>query len=84
MNGWEWRTALNGGLFNHEFHAYDGDDGQACSPSWHLIQSIRLPDEGSDLCPECMAIVRTTPADPRAIMRGVPMDAACASRVSHP
>lgn len=60
---WAWRKASGGvvpkGL--RVFHAYDVNDNAACQPSAGLMASCEVPNEGSELCEDCMVIVRTEP-----------------------
>lgn len=59
MNGWEWRIGDPiSPIASDRFHAYDGDDHSACKPSIGLMASVMEADEGSDLCRDCMVIVR--------------------------
>lgn len=65
---WEWRKA-SGGWWMHRvetpehrvFHAYDIDDHSACEPSAGLAKSCEEPNEGSELCPECIEAVKAQP-----------------------
>lgn len=62
MNGWDWRIGDRiSPIGSDRFHAYDGDDSMACRPSCGLVATVKEPDEGSDLCPECMGIVQAGP-----------------------
>lgn len=61
---WEWRKALAGVIpkGRHIFHAYDVNDLAACEPGCGLVASIEEPNEGSELCLDCIEVVRTNPA----------------------
>lgn len=64
---WEWRRGQGAPFVTPDgverrFHAYDVNDNAACRPMWGLIQSIEEPNEGSNLCPECMAVIKAEPA----------------------
>lgn len=69
MSGaWEWRKALGGWWFSsvetpstRKFHAYDVNHNAACSPDVGLVASCEEPNEGSDLCPECIDVVKAEP-----------------------
>lgn len=87
MNGWEWRIGDRISVIaSDRFHAYDGDDKAACRPFMGLVQSVKEVDEGSDLCPECMAVVQAGSPEYPAAQRGaapeyrVPQYAASATR----
>lgn len=65
---WEWRKASGGWWFpsvetpsTRKFHAYDVNDNAACSPGAGLVASCEEPNEGSDLCPECIDVVKAEP-----------------------
>lgn len=66
MSTWDWRKAWGGACFLTDpdfrrFHAYDINDNAACAPHLGLGRSCERPNEGSDFCPACMAVVRVTP-----------------------
>lgn len=63
---WAWRKAIAGWTFDTDrgpdgrlFHAYDQDDHAACDPGMGLMHSCEEPNEGSHLCPSCVAVVRS-------------------------
>lgn len=66
MSAWEWRKARGGwpvlgdppGVY---FHACDVNCNLACEPYLGLGSSHEPVNEGSPLCPACMAIVRAEP-----------------------
>jgi hypothetical protein len=82
--GWAWRKA-SGGIWigddeahgyggdlriDRVFHAYDVNHNAACEPSCGLIRSAEEPNEGSPLCGQCIAVVKTEPAGREARVRG--------------
>lgn len=62
---WDWRLALNHEFFDVDgvetFHAYDVNNNAACEPMYGLISSVGPPNEGSNLCRDCMTVVRSQP-----------------------
>lgn len=61
---WSWRRPWAGASPSHEletFHAYDRDDHAACDPVYGLGASRDEPNEGSQFCADCMAVVRLEP-----------------------
>ena len=67
VTAWEWRKASGGfwcdtdrwsGRTLHRlFHAYDGTDHCACEPSLFMPGTAERPNEGSELCRACIAVV---------------------------
>lgn len=58
---WEWRKAAGGAWADTDpaperlFHAYDQEDQMACEPWLGLGRTCEEPNEGSSLCPVCIA-----------------------------
>ena len=74
---WVWRKAWGGWTLDTDngpngrlFHAYDQQDHAACDPDKGLASSVEPVNEGSHLCPTCIAIVKAAPrgrkSDPNA------------------
>ena len=71
---WDWRKASAGVVPKgwRIFHAYDVNDNAACEPSYGLAASCEEPNEGSELCPDCIDVVRAEPGGRRPHERGTP------------
>lgn len=66
---WDWRLAQGGCVPSSNrrdgiryFHAYDVNDNAACEVSLGLVASCEPPNEGSPFCPDCIEVVKATPA----------------------
>lgn len=63
---WEWRKGHPATAWllkpSAAFHAYDVNDNAACDSSMGLGVSVEKPNEGSELCPACVAFVKANPA----------------------
>jgi hypothetical protein len=64
---WTWRKGLGGFIPpsstpGKPFHAYDVNDNAACIDGYGLAASCEPPNEGSSLCAECVAAVKSLPA----------------------
>ena len=70
---WVWRKASGGfvadsevrdlplGGLHRRFHACDVNANLACHPRLVLAGTCEEPNEGSDLCPDCIEVVREQP-----------------------
>lgn len=70
---WSWRKASGGCIPGNRriFHAYDVNDNAACNDAYGLVASCEEPNEGSELCSDCVEVCKAKPAgrEPRHAAR---------------
>jgi hypothetical protein len=61
--GWEWRKQAGGPAFGKRvFHAFGEDGYAACRSYYRLVEAdAERAHEGSELCEDCITVVREHP-----------------------